>query len=127
MTPQRFKTTGNRLVERFREADHMRGLVIPRRHRLARKEAALRPCWSVAIEPNHSSPGGLAQYHGSGFSQFLNTLGRRGNPSVSVMDWACAAITPPNTIAPATMEVIDGFISRLFSGPFRHGLEFWRG
>ena len=115
------------LGERFREADHMRGLVIPRRHRLARKEAALWPCWRVAIEPNQSSPGGLAQYHGSGFSQFLNTLGRRGNPSVSVMDWACAVITPPNTIAPATMDMIDGFISRLFPRPFRRGLEFGEG
>jgi hypothetical protein len=80
---------------------------------LARNEAALRVCWSVASEPNHSNPVGLAQYHGSGSSQFLNTLGRRGNPSVSVMDWACAVIAPPSTIVPATIDVIDDFISRL--------------
>src|SRR6266851_4621589 len=70
------------------------------------------------MEPNHSSPVGLAQYQGSGSSQFLNTLGRRGNPSVSVMDWACAVIAPANTIAPTTMDVIDGFISGLASRPF---------
>jgi hypothetical protein len=68
---------------------------------------------------------GLAQYHGSGSSQFLNTLGRRGNPSVSVMDWACAVIAPPNTIVPATMDVIDGFISGLsFPAPFGRRIEF---
>jgi hypothetical protein len=36
---------------------------------------------------------------------------------VSVMDWACAVIAAPSTIAPATMDVIDGFISASFSPP----------
>jgi hypothetical protein len=27
------------------------------------------------------------------------------------MDWACAVIAAPSTIAPAKMDVIDGFIS----------------
>ena len=36
---------------------------------------------------------------------------------MSVMDWACAVIAPPSTIAPATKDVIDGFISGSLSPP----------
>ncbi len=44
---------------------------------------------------------------------------------MSVMDWACAVIAPPNTIVPATMDVIDGFISGLsFPAPFGRRIEF---
>ena len=42
---------------------------------------------------------------------------------MSVMDWACAVIAPPSTIAPATKDVIDGFISGFLSSPPRR-VEF---
>jgi hypothetical protein len=89
------------------------------------REAVRRQCSSVAPEPNHSSPGGLTQYEGSGSSQFLNTLGRRGNPSVSVKDWARKVVTQANTIAPATMDVINGCISELsFLPPSESRIQF---
>ena len=50
---------------------------------------------------------------------------------MSVMDWACAVIAAPSTIVPATMDVIDGFISGLsfpapvgFAAPFGRRVEF---
>jgi hypothetical protein len=40
-----------------------------------------------------------------------------------VIDWACAAIAPANTIAPTTMDVIDGFISGLSFPPLFGNVE----
>jgi hypothetical protein len=76
------------------------------------------------VEPNHSNPEGLAQYHGSGSSQFLKKLGKRESPSTStveggltVIDWAGAVIAPANTIGAATAQMTNAFILCLSSRP----------